>query len=252
MRCASCFKSLLKYSSSCTQSPAQLDAAVAELANMFPDADPDFLRTLVKTQEPPYLENAASQLLSAKDYPKRQGRQPISGAPQPGQEVAAHGQRQPPPPTPGAGGGLFSNLRRQFGKGERNPSPVPPPPILSPPAPGPRPPTEGARSGTAPAPTQTHKPGSTPTSIDIIRANLTRAIQVCAGGLGRRGHAAHRKLSRPQAAKPESGSEVSNTVEQTEVKESEAYCDATAAADLAFIAEIGGLRFFAARDVPDP
>lgn len=218
---------------------------------MFPDADPDFLRTLVKTQEPPYLENAANQLLSAKDYPKRQGRQPISSAPQPGQEVAAHGQRQPPPPTPGAGGGLFSNLRRQFGKGERNPSPVPPPPSLSPPAPGPRPPSEGTRTGTTAGPTQTHKPSSTPTSIDAIRANLTRAIQVsvlwCC-----RGYIAHCKLSHPQAAKPESGSEVSNTVEQTEVKESEAYCDATAAADLAFIAEIGGLRFFAARDVPDP
>lgn len=46
-----------------------------------------------------------------------------------------------------------------------------------------------------------------------------------------------------------------NAVEQTEVnevKESEAYCDASAAANLGFVGEIGGLRFFASREVPDP
>ncbi|GAA5980148.1 hypothetical protein JCM10908_001550 [Rhodotorula pacifica] len=212
--------------------PAKLDEAAAELLNIFPDADPAFLRTFLSSRQPASLEEAANELL-ANGYPKRQTHnRPPAIMPPPSQAIPAHGQQQPA--LPGAnGGGLFSNLRRQFGKGDRVSSPLPPPPSLTP-ASGGGGGDAGAIARSGGGPTQAHQSGSTPTSVDAIRANLTRAIQ---------------------AARPESGSNVSNTVEQTEVnevKESGAYCDATAAANLAFVAEVGGLRFFVSREVPDP
>lgn len=153
------------------QTPAQLEVAVSELASMFPDADLDFLRSLLKTQEPPILENAANQLLGAKDYPKKRSEPSAPrGPPQP-QQLAAHGQQQAPMPP--NGGGLLSNLRRQFGKGERPQAQLPPPPALTTAA-------EGASRQRVQShqPAQGHTPGATPTSVDAIRANLTRAIQV--------------------------------------------------------------------------
>lgn len=90
------------------------------------------------------------------------------------QEVAAHGQQQPPPVS--NGGGLFSNLRRQFGKGDRTPSPLPPPPSLTPISGGGSSDQAVQQAGLGTS-TQTHQPGATPTSMDAIRANLTRAIQ---------------------------------------------------------------------------
>lgn len=47
------------------------------------------------------------------------------------------------------------------------------------------------------------------------------------------------------------GSSISSAVDKTTVKESESYCDATAGADLAFVANVDGLRFFLERDVTD-
>lgn len=90
------------------------------------------------------------------------------------QEVAAHGQQQPPPVS--NGGGLFSNLRRQFGKGDRTPSPLPPAPSSTPIS-GNGNSDQATQRPSAGTPTQSHQPGSTPTSMDAIRANLTRAIQ---------------------------------------------------------------------------
>ncbi|BGP44913.1 hypothetical protein JCM10450v2_000728 [Rhodotorula kratochvilovae] len=205
-------------------SPEKLDAAARELSSMFPDADPDFLRTLLQTQEAPHLENAANQLLSTSQYPKRRSAPP----PPPSMQqhgVSAAAQQQPP-----ASGGFLSGLRRQLkGESARAPSPFPPPPSLTPPAEAPRPGAVAQRPpGMSPQP---QRPDAMPTSTDAIRANLTRAIQ---------------------AARPESASNVSNAVQKTEVKESEAYCDSTAAASLSFIADVGGLRFFASREVPDP
>ncbi|GAA6047852.1 hypothetical protein JCM3770_004674 [Rhodotorula araucariae] len=203
-------------------SPEKLSAAVRELSSMFPDADPDFLRTLLQTQAAPHLENAANQLLSTSQYPKR--RSAALPPPSSQQAVSAAAQQQP------SSGGFLSGLRRQL-KGEtaRSPPPLPPPPSLTPPVEAPRPSAVAQRPpGMSPQP---HRPEAMPTSTDAIRANLTRAIQ---------------------AARPESASNVSNAVQKTEVKESEAYCDSTAAASLSFIADVGGLRFFASREVPDP
>ncbi|GJN91725.1 hypothetical protein Rhopal_004748-T1 [Rhodotorula paludigena] len=209
-------------------SPEKLDLAARELSSMFPDADPDFLRTLLQTQDPPQLENAANQLLSSGQYPKRRSGPPGAMPPAGTEGIAAHQQPAPAQQS----GGLFSSLRRQFAnkpEPSRNASPLPPPPSLTPPPNMPQPGSVPQRPpGMTPQP---HKPGATPTSTDAIRANLTRAIQ---------------------ASRPETASNVSNAVEKTEVKESEAYCDSSAAANLSFVAEVGGLRFFAAKDVPDP
>ncbi|GAA5897454.1 hypothetical protein JCM8208_003276 [Rhodotorula glutinis] len=203
----------------------KLDAAVRDLSTMFPDADPDFLRTLLTTQEPLHLENAANQLLSTSQYPRRRqaSQPPPPSSTSSPQGVSAAAQQQP-------SGGFLSGLRRQLkGESSRSGSPLPPPPSLTPPAGSPRPGAVSQRPpGMSPQPP---RPDAMPTSTDDIRANLTRAIQ---------------------ASRPESASNVSNAVEKTEVKESEAYCDATAAANLSFVADVGGLRFFASRDVPNP
>ncbi|BGP12853.1 hypothetical protein JCM10213_005226 [Rhodosporidiobolus nylandii] len=210
-------------------SPEKLDAYVQELSRMFPDADPAFLRTLLETQEPPQLDNAANQLLSTPHYPKRREKQPPGALPPSPQAVGGHAQHQPSFSSGGSSGGLFSSLRKQFGRGEtRTPSPLPPPPSLTSPPNAPQPDAPQRPPGMTPG---MHRPGSVPTSTDAIRANLTRAIQ---------------------ASRPETASNVSNAVEKTQVKESDSYCDSTAAASLAFVADVGGLRFFASRDVPDP
>ncbi|GAA5832862.1 hypothetical protein JCM11251_000508 [Rhodosporidiobolus azoricus] len=209
-------------------SPETLDAYTQELSTMFPDAAPDFLRDLIHMQDPPQLENAVNQMLQAPDYPKRREKQ-VPGALPPStsqQSIAAHQQ-----PQSSGGGGLFSNWRRQFSKGDtRSPSPLPPSPSLTPPVERPST-TEAVQRrppGMMPGP---RRPDSQPTSTDAIRANLTRAIQ---------------------ASRPETASNVSNSVEKTEVKEADSYCDATAAASLSFVAEVGGLRFFASKDMTDP
>ncbi|GAA5899994.1 hypothetical protein JCM6882_007020 [Rhodosporidiobolus microsporus] len=218
-------------------SPEKLDAYTQEFSTMFPDADPAFLRDLLATQDPPQLENAVNQMLKAPVYPTRREKQPLGGgggAPAPsdaGQAVSAQGLQQPGSSSAGGGGGgLFSSWRRQFSKGEtRAPSPLPPPPSLTPPVDKPSPAGVMQRPpGMTPGP---HRPASTPTSPDAIRANLTRAVQ---------------------ASRPETASNVSNSVEKIEIKESDSYCDATAAANLSFVAEVGGLRFFASKDVTDP
>ena len=224
------------------QSGEKLEAAAHELSVMFPDADPDFLRTLLSTQEPPHLENAANQLLSTSQYPKRrQAAPPPPSSSQRGVSAAAQQQHS---------GGFLSGLRRQLkGESSRASSPLPPPPSLTPPAAPPRPEAVSQRPpGMTPQP---HRPDAMPTSTDAIRANLTRAIQVRCPPLLRADHSLTSHLG-PQAARPESASNVSNAVEKTEVKESEAYCDSTAAASLSLVADVGGLRFFASRDVPDP
>ncbi|BGO96619.1 hypothetical protein RTG_00437 [Rhodotorula toruloides ATCC 204091] len=209
--------------------PKELESALQKLSSMFPDADTDFLRTLLQTQNPPHLDNAVNQLLASPQYPKKRPQASSADGPPPySQAVSAQGHQQPPQAQ---SSGLFSSLRRQFGKaGETRASfPLPPPPSLSPP---PTSPQLQAVSQRLPGMTpQPQRPGATPTSTDAIRANLTRAIQ---------------------ASRPETASNVSNAVEKTEVKESEAYCDATAAANLSFVAEVGGMRFFASREVPDP
>jgi hypothetical protein len=58
-------------------------------------------------------------------------------------------------------------------------------------------------------------------------------------------------VSASQASRPETGSSISNSIEKTQVKEDSSYCDSSAGANLAFVADIGGLRFFLDRDVPD-
>ena len=162
----------LTHLSTRSQSGEKLDAAVRDLSAMFPDADPDFLRTLITTQEPPHLENAANQLLSTSQYPKRrQAVQPpgpsSSSSPH---SVSAAAQQQP-------SGGFLSGLRRQLkGESSRSGWPLPPPPSLTPPASSPRPGAVSQRPpGMSPQP---HRPEAMPTSTDAIRANLTRAIQV--------------------------------------------------------------------------
>ncbi|CEQ42128.1 SPOSA6832_03919 [Sporobolomyces salmonicolor] len=157
-------------------SPEKLAAYTQQLSNMFPDADPDFLRTLLQTQDAPQLENAANQLLASPHYPKRRDSKGSSGASLPSgpfqqQSVASPAQHQPPT-TSFSSGGLFSNFRKQFARPEPRPSsPLPPPPSLTPPAPT-VPPERPA--GMVPGPS---RPATTPTSTDAIRANLTRAIQ---------------------------------------------------------------------------
>ncbi|BGP21645.1 ubiquitin system component Cue [Rhodotorula toruloides] len=212
-----------------TMHSKELESALAKLSSMFPDADTDFLRTLLQTQDPPHLDNAVNQLLASPQYPKKRPQASSADHPPPySQSVSAQGHQHP---HQAPSGGLFSSLRRQFGKtGEtRSASPLPPPPSLSPPPTSPNPQAASQRPpGMTPQP---QRPGATPTSTDAIRANLTRAIQ---------------------ASRPETASNVSNAVEKTDIKESEAYCDATAASNLSFVAEVGGMRFFASRDVPNP
>ncbi|GAA5986839.1 hypothetical protein JCM11641_007813 [Rhodosporidiobolus odoratus] len=211
-------------------SATKLDEYTEELSGMFPDADVGFLRTLLNTQDPPQLENAANQLLSTSQYPKRRDQQPPGALPSSpsSQSVSSHAQHQP-----SSGGGLFSNLRKQFGRSDSrssSSSPLPPPPSLT--SSNGTPSTSGTVAqrppGMLPGP---HRSDSIPTSTDAIRANLTRAIQ---------------------ASRPETASNVSNAVEKTQVKEESAYCDSSAAADLSFIADVGGMRFFTSKDVPEP
>lgn len=48
------------------------------------------------------------------------------------------------------------------------------------------------------------------------------------------------------------GTSITDSVQKTTVTESESsYCDSTAAANLAFVANVDGLRFFLERDVTD-
>lgn len=151
---------------------SQLDKNVEELSEMFPDADPDFLRTLLQTQNPPRVENAANQLLASPQYPKRRDLvAKDTKESNPWQQVGASAQRQA---TPSQQGGLFSNLRRQFTRSEQKgvSQPLPPPPSLTSDSPS-RP---ERNSGMVPSPAS--RPGSTPTPTDAVRANLTRAIQV--------------------------------------------------------------------------
>ncbi|GAA6035210.1 hypothetical protein JCM8097_006421 [Rhodosporidiobolus ruineniae] len=210
-------------------SPDKLSDYARQLEHMFPDAEPSFLRTLLETQDPPQLDNAVNQLLASPHYPKRRDNQPPGALPPSNgpQAVSAQGQMQPP--SSSGTGGLLSSLRKQFTRSEhRSPLPLPPPPSLTPPPNAP--PTGLAQRPPGMTP-QPHRTAAQPTSTDAIRANLTRAIQ---------------------ASRPETASNVNNAVEQTQVKESDSYCDSTAAASLSFIAEVGGLRFFASRDLPDP
>jgi hypothetical protein len=193
---------------------------------MFPDASVSFLRTLLETQDPPQLDNAINQLLASPHYPKRGEKGPPGGLPSPSsQAISAHGQQQQPSPS---GGGLLSSLRRQFTRPEpRAPSPLPPPPSLTPPVNAPTPSSTNSVQrppGMTPGP---QRPGAVPTSTDAIRANLTKAIQVRRLLLFLPSQTDH--FSSPQASRPETASNVSNAVEQTKVKESEAYCDSTAA-----------------------
>ncbi|GAA6015207.1 hypothetical protein JCM11491_000504 [Sporobolomyces phaffii] len=209
------------------ENPSRFEKDAEQLSEMFPDADPDFLRTLLETQPPPALENAAKQLLASPLYPKR--RDTITNGAFPDQQVSASAQRQASTTSQGGGGGgLFSNLRKQFARSsDSKPTttqPLPPPPSLS------RETSVGPErpQGMTPAPA---RPGATPTPTAAVRANLTRAIQ---------------------AARPETATSVDNSVEKTEVKESDSYCDTSAAASLSFVASVAGMRFYCARDVSDP
>ncbi|GAA5977366.1 hypothetical protein JCM5350_002442 [Sporobolomyces pararoseus] len=213
-----------------TENPSRLEHDVQRLSEMFPDADPAFLRTLLETQPPPAVENATQQLLASPQYPKRKDPPPMNGA-FPEQAISAAAQRQSTSVSQGSsGGGLFSKLRKQF-TGETKPisssQPVsaPTPPSLS----------RDTSSSTLDRPSgmtpSGGKPGATPTPTAAVRANLTRAIQ---------------------AARPETATSVDNSVEKTEVKESDSYCDTSAAASLSFVATIAGMRFYCARDVADP
>jgi len=139
---------------------------------MFPDADPDFLRTLLQTQNPPRVENAANQLLASPQYPKRRDLvTKETKEANPWQQVGASAQRQA---TSSQQGGLFSNLRKQFTRSEQKgvSQPLPPPPSLTSDSP-----TRPERNSGM-VPSSTSRPGSTPTPTDAVRANLTRAIQV--------------------------------------------------------------------------
>lgn len=157
-----------------TEAPSRIDQDVQQLAEMFPDADPGFLRTLLETQPPPALENAAKQLLASQQYPQR--RQISTPEVSRDQRVSASAQRQADPVSHGigGGGGLFSKLRKQFaGESTSRPpqshAPAPPPPGLS------RDPVTTSERPSGMVPSQ---PGATPTPTAAVRANLARAIQV--------------------------------------------------------------------------
>ncbi|GAA6058557.1 hypothetical protein JCM10212_006996 [Sporobolomyces blumeae] len=199
------------------------DKDVERLSEMFPDADVDFLRTLLGTQNPPRVENAANQLLASPHYPKRREvPNELKPDENPWQTVGSQAQRQP---LSSGSGGLFSSLRKQFSRNDGKGTAAPPSPVAqsedTPIVP------ERPR-GMTPTPM---RPGATPTPTENVRANLARAIQ---------------------AARPETSTNVSNAVEKTEVKESESYCDTSAAASLSFVAIVAGMRFYCSRDVPDP
>ncbi|GAA5908053.1 uncharacterized protein JCM6883_004102 [Sporobolomyces salmoneus] len=213
------------------ESPSRIEEEVQQLSEMFPDADPAFLRTLLETQPPPALENAAKQLLASPQYPKR--RDSSSGDNlTPDHQLSTSTSRQSTPGSqglgPGGGGGLFSKIRKQF-TGETRPTPI----QSSSPSPAPPPGLSRDPSTTPERPTGMvpGRPGATPTPTAAVRANLTRAIQ---------------------AARPETATSVDNSVEKTEVKESDSYCDTSAAASLSFVANVAGMRFYCARDVTDP
>ncbi|GAA5870207.1 hypothetical protein JCM16303_001925 [Sporobolomyces ruberrimus] len=207
------------------EGPSRLDEDAMRLSDMFPDADISFLRTLLQTQPAPAFENAVQQLRASPEYPKR--RESYVKDTQVNERDPLPARSQGSGPASSGSGGLFSSLRKQFTRSEtKSPAPQPftPPPRLS----SGNPTTLERPSGMSPAPV---RPGTTPTPTAAVRANLTRAIQ---------------------AARPETATDVDNSVEKTEVKESDSYCDTSAAASLSFVADVAGMRFYCARDVVDP
>lgn len=216
--------------------PSALANAVQQLAGMFPDADLAFLEGLLKEVQPPHVENAANELLTAKqDYPRKRmaGAFPVdTNRPGTGSVVQKTGS----PPGVERDKGLLSSFGSQFrrklnevrapsgigaamGDSFRNVGSSGTPSD----APSPLPSTKGIRP-----PVQS---GSAPTSTEAIKSNVRRAIQM---------------------ARPENSNAVNNAVEKTQVKESEdSYCDSTAAANLSYVADLADMRFFVSRDVPD-
>ncbi|KAM0748229.1 hypothetical protein T439DRAFT_328208 [Meredithblackwellia eburnea MCA 4105] len=199
----------------------KLEAAVSQLSQLFPDADLDFLRSFIQKQASPFVENAANALL-AMDYPKKPAPvKQIGGGvatpPTPYTPPTAASHSTPSPPQKdNYDSGLFSNFRKKLrndkGAGGMTSS-APPLPTA------PRPPLGS------------HTSGATPTSTDAIRSNVEKAIQ---------------------AARPESSNKISNEVTKTQVKESESYCDSTSAANLTYVQDVEGLRFYVDQGVPNP
>jgi hypothetical protein len=246
--------------SSFAQSPDKLALYTNQLQQLFADADPDYLARTLQQQQAPHVENAANAILANPAYPRR---------PLPNKDIRPppYSSNSPSPSPPstamaaGGGGsgdkGLFSSLRRQFGRPEsrdragssveglggaslgagscpmgsgssQDGALVPKPPSLVP--------------GT---------PASTPTNTDAIRQNVRKAIQV-------RSFAAPSPRAsadfdpNEQASRAEMGTSISNAVQKTTVTESESsYCDSTAGANLVFVANVDNLRFFLERDVTD-
>lgn len=81
-------------------------------------------------------------------------------------------------------------------------------------------------------PSMTPRPsGGAPTSTEAVRSNVRKAIN---------------------AARPETGLNISNEVQKTAVKESEgSYCDASGGANLSYVTDVGGLRFYLERGIPN-
>ncbi|KAL8283592.1 hypothetical protein RQP46_005387 [Phenoliferia psychrophenolica] len=206
----------------------KLEAAAGQLSQLFPDADPTFLRSLLQNQQPPHVQNAANALIGS-NYPRKgQENTNVGGPP---------AQGEPPVPASSSrkgsvDSGLFSQFKKKL-RPESKPesrenggsgssaindalSRIKAPPT-------PRPGSGGTATGAG---------GSgTPTSTDAIRKNVAKAVQ---------------------AARPESANNISNEVSKTQVREESSYCDSTGAANLQYIQDVSGLRFYCDKSIVNP
>ncbi|KAK4698280.1 hypothetical protein P7C70_g8001, partial [Phenoliferia sp. Uapishka_3] len=211
-----------------TLSGDKLSSAVEQLSQLFPDAEPTFLQQVLQSQQPPHVQNAANVLLST-DYPRRS------------KEVSANGtstSSQEPPSIPTSSrpasarknsmdSGLFSQFKKKLRPESKVPGmngatainealsriKAPQLPNLS---------VAGASSTGGTAITN---------STNAIRQNVAKAVQ---------------------AARPESSNNIQNSVTKTDVREQSSYCDSTPAANLQYIQDIAGLRFYADKAVRNP
>ncbi|KAK4050523.1 hypothetical protein OIO90_005106 [Microbotryomycetes sp. JL221] len=212
------------------------EEARRQLQTLYPDADPEYLSTVVDQQDRPYLENAIAAMKQLADYPRRPPSYDDALGPVKTSSFSSKGGLKDATqltPSSSSNGGLFSSLKRQLGRSEsrasvssggsspKQPSTVtsaPLPPVLAKPSTS----SSGGRSGTPP---------TAPTSTDAIQSNVRKAVQ---------------------ASRPEMGTSISNAVDKTAVKESQStYCDATAGANLEYAGDIAGMRFYLDRQTPD-
>ena len=144
-------------------SPDQVQHAMKQLLDIFPDADPVFLEAALKKQDSNHLNKVVEQMMHS-PYPKR--RTAIQAA------AAEEAPRDPPESNSERQSGLFSNFRRRLAG-----QPVKAPPIAPPAA---SPGIEKAAEETKGMPTNTggrmiSKPATQATPFSDIKSVFTKA-----------------------------------------------------------------------------